>query len=259
MEELRKLMIETNVDKLLELVESRGKITTNECSALLNVQESIIEEWAEILSKHRLLEIDYRMKYTLLKSKKLSQKEEKMAVKGLKKEHMKVGKESKAIMRKLGSLEKDILRSDRFVKNVGKHVDKRLITIQKKSQRIGADERNVADKEIDDIKRVENELAKRIGGLRDRISVLTGGKIDLESQEKGIVEVEERIKTLRNNAKSLEMISKVLEKKVRKIRPAEMKGVKKHLIGIRKKSDELHEKKEGVKRKFFKLKKEIKK
>lgn len=259
MEELRKLMIETNVDKLLELVENRGKITTDECSALLNVQESIIEEWAEILSKHGLLEIDYRMKYTLLKSKKLSKKEGKKAINGLKKEHMKAGKEGKAIMRKLKKLEMEVQRSDRFVKGVGKHVDRRLLVIQKKSQKISASEKADTEKEVSDIKRVESELLDKINGLRDRISVLTGGKIDLESQEKGIEDVEGRIKNLMENARSLEMIAKVLEKRVEKAMPSEFENLKKHLFGIRKKSEELHEKKEDVKKRFFRLKKEIKK
>ena len=52
--------IETNIDKLYELVKSRGRLKINEALAgKLNVTKAQIEEWAMILEEHNLLELRY--------------------------------------------------------------------------------------------------------------------------------------------------------------------------------------------------------
>jgi CBS domain-containing protein len=51
--------IETGIDKLLELVEQRGKISTDEASKLLKVDIKMIEDWASILDDHNLIKLEY--------------------------------------------------------------------------------------------------------------------------------------------------------------------------------------------------------
>ena len=51
--------IETGIDKLLELVEQRGKISTDEASRILKVDIKMIEDWASILDDHNLLKLEY--------------------------------------------------------------------------------------------------------------------------------------------------------------------------------------------------------
>ena len=51
--------IETGIDKLFELVEKNGKISTDEASKILGVDAKLVEEWASILDDHSLIRIEY--------------------------------------------------------------------------------------------------------------------------------------------------------------------------------------------------------
>ena len=49
----------TDIDKVLELVEKKGAITTGEVKKILGVPENKIEDWANILESHGLIDIFY--------------------------------------------------------------------------------------------------------------------------------------------------------------------------------------------------------
>ncbi|MDD5182462.1 MAG: CBS domain-containing protein [Candidatus Nanoarchaeia archaeon] len=53
------MKIETGIDKLLELVEQKGKISTEDASKALKVDAKLVEEWASILDDHNLIKIEY--------------------------------------------------------------------------------------------------------------------------------------------------------------------------------------------------------
>ncbi len=52
-------VIETNIDKLYEMVKLYGEITAKKISKKLNISEKQVEDWAKILEEHGLIEIDY--------------------------------------------------------------------------------------------------------------------------------------------------------------------------------------------------------
>jgi hypothetical protein len=51
--------LETNIDKLCELIEKKERIGVKEASKIFKVPEDKIEEWGKHLEKHGLLEIVY--------------------------------------------------------------------------------------------------------------------------------------------------------------------------------------------------------
>jgi Mn-dependent DtxR family transcriptional regulator len=60
--------IETGPDRLLELVQKKGKVSVQEVAAVLKVSKELVEEWAVILDKKGLIKIDYGVtKMTLRK------------------------------------------------------------------------------------------------------------------------------------------------------------------------------------------------
>lgn len=53
------IRIETGIDKLLELIDTKGKVSTEEASKTLGVDVKLVEEWASILDDHNLIKMEY--------------------------------------------------------------------------------------------------------------------------------------------------------------------------------------------------------
>jgi hypothetical protein len=52
-------MIETDIDKMMNILETKKAISIGELSKQLNIKVELIENWAKILEEHGLIEIDY--------------------------------------------------------------------------------------------------------------------------------------------------------------------------------------------------------
>src|SRR3989344_2777857 len=59
MAELKKLLIETPVDKLVELVARKKNLSLKDAAKSLGVEEETIEEWVRVLETHGYLKINY--------------------------------------------------------------------------------------------------------------------------------------------------------------------------------------------------------
>jgi|SRR3989338_668317 len=79
MAELKKLFLETDVDKLMELVEKKKKITIKEAAAHLGEDEAVVEDWIKILEGRGYLKISYPIAgppFIEMGEKKVSESEE---------------------------------------------------------------------------------------------------------------------------------------------------------------------------------------
>jgi len=56
---LRQLLIETDVDKLVNLIAQKGKVSMKDASKRLGIKASQIEDWAKVLEEHGLVKIVY--------------------------------------------------------------------------------------------------------------------------------------------------------------------------------------------------------
>jgi CBS domain-containing protein len=52
-------VMHTDIDRLLELIEEKGRVTIDEASEKLKVDRQMIEEWAAILEEHALITVEY--------------------------------------------------------------------------------------------------------------------------------------------------------------------------------------------------------
>ena len=50
-------IIQTEADKLISLVDTKGKITAKEAAKVLGLKERQIEEWADFLEKHGIINL----------------------------------------------------------------------------------------------------------------------------------------------------------------------------------------------------------
>ncbi|MFW6449561.1 MAG: helix-turn-helix domain-containing protein [Nanoarchaeota archaeon] len=67
--------IETGVDKLVDLISSKKKISIPEAAKALDVSEDVIQEWADFLEEEDLITIDYSIRTTYLEEKKLDERD----------------------------------------------------------------------------------------------------------------------------------------------------------------------------------------
>ncbi|MBD3164754.1 hypothetical protein GF323_06150 [Candidatus Woesearchaeota archaeon] len=63
-------IIQTEADKLISLVDTKGKISAKEASKILGLKERQVEEWADFLEKHGILNLKLNFFNLKLISKK---------------------------------------------------------------------------------------------------------------------------------------------------------------------------------------------
>ena len=68
-------VIETGVDKLVNLVKQRGRIALSDSAKELGVSSSVIQEWVDFLEEEGILGVEYKLTKPFLVEKKLSKKE----------------------------------------------------------------------------------------------------------------------------------------------------------------------------------------
>jgi predicted ArsR family transcriptional regulator len=65
-------IIQTEADRLISLVDSKGTISAKEASKVLGLKERQVEEWADFLEKHGILNLKLNFFNLKLVSKKQS-------------------------------------------------------------------------------------------------------------------------------------------------------------------------------------------
>lgn len=68
-------VIETGVDKLVNLIEQKKKISVDEAAKSLGLSKQLIEQWADFLEEEKIISIEYNFTTTFLCERKLSKKE----------------------------------------------------------------------------------------------------------------------------------------------------------------------------------------
>jgi len=67
--------IETGVDKLVDLIERKKRLTINDAANELGVSITVLQEWADFLEDEGLITVDYKLSKTYLCERKLTKKE----------------------------------------------------------------------------------------------------------------------------------------------------------------------------------------
>jgi len=67
--------ITTGVDKLVELVKNKKRISVEEAAKLLSMPKVLIEEWADFLEEREVIGIEYKLASQFLVFKEMSRKD----------------------------------------------------------------------------------------------------------------------------------------------------------------------------------------
>src|SRR3989338_7309595 len=73
--ELSNTIIETGVDKLVKIINSRGSISSVDAAKELGVSPAVVMEWADFLEEEGIISIEYKFTKPFLVARKLAKKE----------------------------------------------------------------------------------------------------------------------------------------------------------------------------------------
>ncbi|NOZ80702.1 MAG: hypothetical protein GXP63_03430 [DPANN group archaeon] len=68
-------IITTGVDKLLELIESKNRVSLGEAAKTLSVPKTVVEEWVNFLEEKELIQVQYKFTTPYLVRKQMTEKE----------------------------------------------------------------------------------------------------------------------------------------------------------------------------------------
>ncbi|NIA03730.1 MAG: hypothetical protein GWP09_00075 [Nitrospiraceae bacterium] len=103
-----KELIETGVDKLVELIKKKKKITIKEAAKEISVSEDVIKEWAEFLEEEGIIEIKYNLVSSYLVAKELSEREIQQKKKQLNDDKQIFSREGDSLLNQIENDSKDI-------------------------------------------------------------------------------------------------------------------------------------------------------
>ena len=184
-------IIETGVDKLVELIKHEKKISIKSAALKLGVSASLVEEWANFLEEEELIEINYQITTPYLIDKQLSKqqldqkKDEFYKDKEilLKKAENTLdflddqGTEIKTIREEFQKFRKDIEKEVESAKKNLKELEDSLSTFKKKEKEIEAE----VIEGRDATQRFEQIITKK-DGIENLVKRIDEDKVELRSQ-----------------------------------------------------------------------------
>jgi len=204
--ELGTSIIETGVDKLVNLVNSSGKISAFDAEKELGVSNTVIMEWADFLEEEGIIRVEYKFAKPFLVSRTISKKDVKVKVKEFS------GKREIFIRKAEGSLnflQKEALKLnsikvefDKIKKELGFDIDsvRKELEDLEKYEKLKID----LDKQIEDQKNTSMEKVEIL--TRD----LTREKHEYDKILVNIKNEENNLERERDEAKSLEKNEKLI-------------------------------------------------
>ena len=209
-------IIETGVDKLVNLVKQRGKISLKDAAGELGVTTTVVQEWVDFLEDEGIIGVEYSLTTPYLVEKKLSKKEVEAKAKEF------TGKKDIFVRRAEGSLS--------FIEKQGEELKKIKSEFDRLKQEVGLELGTVRDdlKELEKYQQLKQELTRQVeeqkGDAKLKIEELTRQVLREQRRYQLLIsEVEkERVELSkeRAEAKSIEESEKLLNKKL-----LELKGM----------------------------------
>ncbi len=213
--------IETGVDKLLDLINRKNKVSTNDAANELGVGLPVIQEWADFLEDEGLITIEYKLSRTYLCERKLSKGE-------VEKKTKEYSSKKDAFTRKvetaIRSLEKESEGFEKIKEEFGKLKDaigSDIDTVREELQELRhyEDLKKNIDKDIiqqrldfqemvDDIHRKISEQKKEHDSLMEEISLerskIEESRVEMSYLDKRGDNLKKRIDALSETLKSID-------------------------------------------------------
>ncbi len=246
----KKGVIETGVDKLVELVERKKKISIAEAAKELSVPKSVIEEWASFLEEKEIINTSYSLTNTYLVKREISKSE-------LEKKKKEIESHKEAFVRKVESalalIEKETAGLSELkenFRNLSSEIEEHVKKVQKDLEKLERYEdlkKEIDNEIVSQRARFEEELEKVRRDIESKRKKYGGFLRDVDEEERRI---EEEIKRSRN----LEETEEILQEKITSLKKTLLaieEGIKsergvikedrEHLERLKKDADELKE------------------
>lgn len=219
-------IIETGVDKLVKLVNSKGSISTLEASKQLGVSNTVVMEWAGFLEEEGIIKVEYKLTTQYLVARKLGVKEVKEKAKeftGKKDIFIRKAEGTLSFLEKEASKLNDVkIEFDKIEKEIGfdlSTVKNELEELEKYEKlKINLDKKIEEQKRtsIDKIEALGNQVIIERQRYDEILSDLKKGQIKLENQKREAFSLEESEKLIGSRLNSLKEIIKKVENRLQK-------------------------------------------
>ena len=234
-------MIETGVDKLVNIINSKKRISTTQAAKELGVGLSVIEEWADFLEEEGVISVEYKFASTYLVERKLSKKEVVTKAKeftgkkdafirkvessistidreqsGLTDMKVQFDKFKKEISAEIGSVEKELKELENY-ERLKKDIDSQMISQEQEfKQKI-----NEIDRQILREQKKYQELLNDIDTEKIRLEEEKSEAASLDQQENEILtkldQISEIINKLKDKATLEDDMIKLSEKHIKNL------------------------------------------
>lgn len=245
---MKDTLIETGVDKLVNLVNRKKKISMNHAAKELGVGLPVIEEWADFLEEEGIISLDYKLATTYLIERKLSKKEVQKKAKEF------VGKKD-AFVRKVETTVAHIERETSGFNDIKDHFNKLKTDLSGELGHIKGELKELENyerlkKEIDkqmlnqeqDFKKKMIKVDKQIMGEKRKyqsiVNDVNAERVKLEEERNIALDLETQEQEIREKLDSFTFTLEKLRKNV-KLEDNMTHETEKHLANFKKLSDDV--------------------
>ncbi|MGC8929394.1 MAG: hypothetical protein ACP5OZ_02610, partial [Candidatus Woesearchaeota archaeon] len=159
-------LIETEVDKLLELLKERKKVSISEAAKKLGLDNKTIEEWADFLEEEGVIKIEYTLTTPVLVLKEINEDQ-------IKNKEKELNLKKSILLGKSENLAKNIEKNEQYFKElkaefdkIKKYLGKDADNIQKELKEI-EEYNNLKKRSYEEINKQKKEYEKKIEELQD--------------------------------------------------------------------------------------------
>jgi chromosome segregation ATPase len=240
--------ITTGIDKLVQLIHDKTKISSEQAAKTLGISKDVIEEWIELLEQEKVVSVSYKFSKMYVEERKIDEDTVEISVKQAHSERdafkRKIEATIKAIDNETSGFEE--IRSE-FAKVQGRIKDE-LETVRKEMkelERYDALKKNI-DKEIEEQQKTYKQFIQEYDNqLEDFDKAYEQSVEDLKKEEKQLTVFEEKVaelreqkndveKTIATSIAQLKEISSALTSQIKNISGTEenIKKIKKDILSI---------------------------
>ena len=184
--------VETVIDRMVDLVQGRGRMSLHDVAVALGISEPIAEEIANVLAEQGMLKVVYKLTGTFIEPKSVAREEVARSVEEVKKRE--------EVRRLIVEAERELAGSEKSFRIIEADIMKRLEHAERVLERIEAAEYNASEEEVRFVLKEARELEKEaarfggeVGELKERLARFSERVIKFEARTKGLfVRAEER-------------------------------------------------------------------
>ena len=222
--EIASTVIETGVDKLVNLVKERGRIALTDAAKELGVSTTVVQEWVDFLEDEGIISVEYKMTKSFLVERKLTKKEVEAKSKEFESKKDVFVRKAEVSLSFLGKQAEELKNVkgefDRIKNELGLELDtvRNELKELEKYQQMRQELQKQIEEQKDDAKAKIEELTKQILNEQRRYQALVTDiekeKINLAHEKQQAKSIEESEKLLNKKLSDLKGMITLIEKKV---------------------------------------------